>query len=136
MTRFGTAVSIVLLVTSVLFTQESVAPADAVAATARPAVNIPTVTGPVTGGQNRPSLITTTFDLGTVNYASTEYFVEGTATAYTSAQPLTADGRWSVTPQATAPYKTRLVVRRPATVSMSSSAARFTRACAVSSSCA
>jgi Alpha/beta hydrolase domain len=106
-------VLIVLLVTSGLFTQESGMSAGAATTTAGPAANIPTVTGPVTGGQGRPTVITTSFDLADVGYTSAEYFLEGTATAYTSAQPLTADGRWSVTPQATAPYKTRIVVYRP-----------------------
>jgi hypothetical protein len=112
-TRLGAAVSIVLLAASVLFTQESVASDGGVAEAARSAVNIPTLTGPVSGGHGQPSLITTSFDLADVGYTGAEYFLEGNATAYSSAQPLTSDGRWSVTPQASAPYKTRVVVYRP-----------------------
>ena len=112
--RRSVTVSIVLLVTSALFMQESVAAAPSpTSPTARSASSVPSVSGAVTGGQGRASLITTSFDLADHGYTSAEYFVEGTATAYTSAQPLTSDGRWSVTPQATAPYKTRVVVYRP-----------------------
>jgi len=112
-TRSCVAVTIVLLVTSALFMQDSVAAPAHRSTTAPSAVSVPTVSGPVTGGQGRPSLITTSIDLARFGYTSDEYFLEGTATAYTSAQPLTSDGRWSVTSQATAPYKTRIVVYRP-----------------------
>ena len=44
---------------------------------------------------------------------SEEYFLEGTANAYTSDVPLTSDGLWSVHPQSSEPYKTRIVVYRP-----------------------
>jgi hypothetical protein len=74
----------------------------------------PVVTGPVTGGKGSPTLVTATFDPAAVGYTREEYFLEGTAAAYTSDVPLTADGRWTVHPQATAPYKTRIVVYRPA----------------------
>ena len=83
-------------------------------ATAGPTgVPTPTVTGPVTGG-NGITLISTTFDLATVGYSAQEYFLSGTARAFTSRQPLTADGRWQVQVGASAPYKTRIVVYRPA----------------------
>lgn len=52
-------------------------------------------------------------DLATVGYEQQEMVMAGTATAYTSATPLTPDGQWNVTPDATAPYATRIVVRRP-----------------------
>ena len=42
-----------------------------------------------------------------------EYFISGTATAYTSASSLTSDGKWTVTPASTAAYKTRILVYRP-----------------------
>lgn len=72
-----------------------------------------TVTGPVTGGQGINLIGTTSFNLGTVGYEQNEYFLSGTATAYTSATRLTSNGRWKVTPESTAPYKTRMVVYRP-----------------------
>jgi len=77
-------------------------------------VNQPTVTGPVTGGKGRPNILGTSFDLAKVGYVTQEYFLSGTATAYTSAKPLTKDGRWTAKPASTAPYKTRIVVYRPA----------------------
>src|SRR5262245_45995377 len=78
------------------------------------AASTPMVEGPVTGGNGAPLLLgTTLFDLSEIGYEQIEWFVGGTATAYTSAAPLSSDGRWTVTPGATAPYKTRLLVYRP-----------------------
>jgi hypothetical protein len=76
--------------------------------------SLPTVTGPVTGGAGHPTIVSTSFDLGQVGYVGEEYFLSGTATAFSSAQPLTIDGKWSITPTSSAPYQTRLVVYRPA----------------------
>ena len=52
-------------------------------------------------------------DLKSHGYTETEYFVSGTARAYSPVGTLGSDGRWSVTKSSTAPYKTRIVVRRP-----------------------
>jgi hypothetical protein len=74
----------------------------------------PTVTGPVTGGNGVPVVFAhTTFDLATVDYTQSEFFLEGTANAYASALPLRNDGKWSVAPSSQAAYKTRIVVDRP-----------------------
>jgi len=73
----------------------------------------PTVSGPVTGGQGFPSILTTNFSLADVGYESAEYFIEGTATSYAQAAPFKADGKWKVDEKDTAPYKTRMVVYRP-----------------------
>ena len=75
----------------------------------------PTLEGPVSGGAGIHLLGTTTFDLAEVGYVQTEYFISGTATAYThvGADPLTSDGRWTVAPGETAAYKTRILVYRP-----------------------
>ncbi len=84
------------------------------ASTATPTgVPTPTVTGPVTGGSGI-NLLATMFDLSTVGYTAQEYFLSGTARSFTSSQPLTADGRWQVQVASSAPYKTRIVVYRPA----------------------
>jgi hypothetical protein len=75
----------------------------------------PVVTGPVTGGGGAilPANLNG-FDLGQVGYEQSEFFLQGTATAYTPTAPLTTDGKWSVAPgPASAPYKTRVVVYRP-----------------------
>lgn len=77
----------------------------------------PTITGPVTGGAGMPRILSSSFDLADVGYEGNEYFLAGTAKAYTSATPLASNGKWKVTPatgtNATADYKTRVVVYRP-----------------------
>ncbi len=97
----------------------SAAPSDPQAAGAEAADRVPasvpqaTVSGPVTGGKGINLVGTTSFDLSTVGYEQNEYFLSGTASAYTSASPLSSNGRWSVTSASTAPYTTRMVVYRP-----------------------
>ena len=88
-----------------------------IAAAARPivaaaAVPSPTVEGPITAGGG-PFVASTSFDLALVGYEQAEYFIAGTASAFTAAAPLPSDGSWTVTPGATAAYKTRLLVNRP-----------------------
>ena len=73
----------------------------------------PTLEGPVTGGRGAPFLATTAFDLTEVGYSQAEYFISGTATAYTNGGDLASDGRWKVIPGATAAYRTRVLVYRP-----------------------
>jgi hypothetical protein len=46
-------------------------------------------------------------------YVEEEYFLEGEATAYQPEGEQGEDGRWSVTEAGTAPYQTRIIVRRP-----------------------
>src|SRR5262249_18791113 len=53
------------------------------------------------------------FDLAEVGYMQEEYFISGTATAYTNVGSLTSDGAWTVTPGSAAAYKTRILVYRP-----------------------
>ena len=74
----------------------------------------PVVTGPVAGGNGAIVLQGTSFDLGSVGYAQAEFFLSGTASSYTPAEPLASGGRWRVTPASTAPYTSRMVVYRPA----------------------
>lgn len=52
-------------------------------------------------------------DLERAGYVEHEYVASGTATSYTTSGPLTRDGRWTFTPGARAPYRTRVLVRRP-----------------------
>ena len=73
----------------------------------------PKATGPVTGGNGAVVLQGTTFDLGSVGYTQSEFFLSGTATSYSSAAPLGSDGRWEVTSASTASYTTRIVMNRP-----------------------
>ncbi len=78
------------------------------------------MTGPVTGGDkgtpNNPAPAKLLADAG---YIEEEYFLAGDATSYQPQGEWGQDGTWSVTPGATAPYVTRVLVRRP------SSAAKF-----------
>ena len=75
-------------------------------------VPTPTVEGPITS-PNSAFVQTTSFDLAQVGYMQEEYFVSGTASAYTNTAPLGDDGMWSATAAASAGYKTRIVVHRP-----------------------
>ncbi|HXJ32872.1 MAG TPA: alpha/beta hydrolase domain-containing protein [Candidatus Eisenbacteria bacterium] len=75
-------------------------------------VPTPTVEGPITS-PGAIFLQATSFDPAQVGYVQEEYFISGTASAFTNVGPLGLDGKWTVTPGATAPYKTRVVVFRP-----------------------
>lgn len=69
----------------------------------------PKVTGPVAGQPTSLSAL----DLAAHGYVEEEFFLEGTARAYEPTGPLPEDGRWSVQTGTTAPYRTRVLVRRP-----------------------
>ena len=53
-------------------------------------------------------------DVSHDGYVQHEYLATGTASSYRPTTPLTTDGRWSFAADATAPYRTRIVVRQPA----------------------
>jgi hypothetical protein len=78
------------------------------------AVTVPDVRRPASPGNGAIVLGPGGLDLAQVGYVEEEFVVAGTATAYTSATPLGSDGRWDVTADQTAPFTTRIVVRRPA----------------------
>ena len=78
----------------------------------RESVTVPTVV-PATGGRGQAFIAAASGDLAAVGYEQSEFFISGKATAYQPAQPLTADGNWSVDAATTADYKTRAIVRRP-----------------------
>ncbi len=84
----------------------------AVAASA--AVPSPTVEVPAVAGNGTPFLSSTTFDLAQVGYVQQEYFISGTASAYTSSDTSAADGKWTAVPGSSAAYKTRILVYMPA----------------------
>ncbi|HEY4397668.1 MAG TPA: alpha/beta hydrolase domain-containing protein [Acidimicrobiia bacterium] len=52
-------------------------------------------------------------NLKRAGYVEHEFAASGTATSYTATSPLAEDGRWSFAPDGTAPYRTRVLVRRP-----------------------
>ena len=76
-------------------------------------VAIPTIEGPVSGGEGKPFIAATTFDLAQVGYSEAEYFISGTAAAYTNVGLLRTDGKWAAEAGHTAEYKTRILVYRP-----------------------
>ena len=79
------------------------------------AVANPTIEGPVTGGLGLISVSSTMFPLSLVGYTAAEYFMSGNASSYVSDSALTSDGVWTARPATgTAPYKTRIVVYKPA----------------------
>jgi len=87
-----------------------------VAASGRIAVAVvpsPTVEGPITGGSGSPFIVATSFDLAQVGYTQQEYFISGTASAYTSTDTFASDGKWTAAPASRAPYKTRILVYMP-----------------------
>ncbi|MEH6570126.1 MAG: alpha/beta hydrolase domain-containing protein [Halioglobus sp.] len=53
------------------------------------------------------------FDLESVGYEQQEYFIAGTASAFTNTGELLRDGAWDVEAGETAAYTTRVLVRRP-----------------------
>jgi len=111
--RIAGTLSLVVVVGTLGGSPISVRSAGAVVLSVPVTVPQATVTGPVTGGTGIDLIGTTSFNLKTVGYEQSEYFLSGTASAYTSASPLTPNGRWNVTTASSAPYKTRMVVYRP-----------------------
>jgi hypothetical protein len=68
----------------------------------------------VTPAPGQPLLLLGAFDVGDLGYAVEEFLISGTASSYTATTESGPDGRWSVTPSATAEYTTRIVVLTPA----------------------
>ena len=71
------------------------------------------LTGPITTGHPIEPLSAQPLDLAASGYAEHEFFASGTATAFTAAS-FPSNGDWSITPTTSAPYETRILVRRPA----------------------
>lgn len=53
------------------------------------------------------------FDLASVGFEEQEYFISGTASAFTNLNELGSDGQWEVEAGEQADYTTRVLVRRP-----------------------
>jgi hypothetical protein len=70
---------------------------------------------PITGGRGRP-FAASLLDIRRFGYTEAEYALEGTATRYRLAPgtTLTRDGHWQAEPAGTAPFRTRLLIYRPA----------------------
>ncbi len=67
----------------------------------------------VTPIEGAPTLMTGAYDVATMGYTKSEYFVSGVANSYSAPQPLNPNGRWTASASGTAPYRTRIVVMRP-----------------------
>jgi hypothetical protein len=78
------------------------------------AADSPTVT-PATGGGGVPIIFGHFDDVDAIGYQTTEYILSGNAHSYSTAAPLTEDGKWNaITPDpTTAPYTTRVIVHMP-----------------------
>jgi hypothetical protein len=74
----------------------------------------PQVIGPVSGGSHGRPFTSSPVPLGLAGYTEQEFFLRGTATGYVPAGTWGSDGRWAARPAETAPYETRILVRRPA----------------------
>ena len=62
----------------------------------------------------QPLLMLASYDLAELGLGSEEFFVSGSAHAFSAPEDaLIVDGRWSVLPDAEAPFETRIVVLRP-----------------------
>ncbi len=72
-----------------------------------------TVANEITGGKGINLASASTGPSVPKGWVESEYAVEGTAASYSSAGPLPTDGQWTLTEGVTAPYRTRIVVRRP-----------------------
>lgn len=80
-------------------------------APAGPAANL---SDEITGGNGPFMGSAATTNLHASGYVEHEYVAAGTASSYRTNRPLTSDGRWTFTPDASAAYRTRVLVRRPA----------------------
>jgi hypothetical protein len=80
----------------------------------RPAGPAADMSRELTGGKGVFIGSATPANVANVGYVEHEYVAAGTATSYKLNGALTHDGRWRFLPDATAAYRTRVLVRRPA----------------------
>ncbi len=76
------------------------------------AVPTPSVSVPPPGTNGFPFL-TSSINLASFGYGEQEYLISGTAQAFINTGTLGNNGIWGVSPGATAPYVTRILVRKP-----------------------
>jgi hypothetical protein len=100
------AASITLIACSNSDSSDNFTPQPEYLPVTNPTVSLPPEVGSI-------SLLTQNFDLGSVGYQQAEYFLEGTASAFTNVGELTTDGAWTAEPAEQAAYKTRIVVYSP-----------------------
>jgi hypothetical protein len=85
-----------------------------------PAAFAGTITGPITGGAHGWSFGApgTAVDLSRYGYVQEEFFIEGNANSYTKVGTWARDGVWTAALGASMPFRTRLLVVRPADSAM------------------
>lgn len=69
--------------------------------------------GPVTAGDIVEPMCIAPFDLAANGYVQEEFFVSGTASRYSLVGAAGSDGRWVAEISGSAPFRTRIIVRRP-----------------------
>lgn len=79
----------------------------------RPAGPVADMSSELSGGNGVIMGESTPPDLPSMGYVQSEFLATGDATSYKVDGALTGDGRWSFVPDASAPYRTRVVVRAP-----------------------
>ena len=84
----------------------------AAAMVAQAAVPIPQVSIPPAGARGFPFL-TSSIDLAALGYTEQEFLISGNAQSFVNSGALGNDGVWNVSPGETAPYVTRILVRKP-----------------------
>ena len=80
---------------------------------ANPLVPKASINGPTAQASRAFAATPSVVDLKTAGYAEEEFFIEGTARAFKPEGTWGIDGKWPVVETSTAPYKTRILVRRP-----------------------
>ncbi len=90
------------------------APVEIEAKAASSSVAIAAISGPIDGGGHGFPFTAAIVDLATAGYLEEEFFLTGTARSFETIGEWSADGLWPVAESSTAPFTTRLLVRRPA----------------------
>lgn len=97
---------------------QSAATTAAASSTAPPAVRsggpAADLSEELTGGNGPFVASSTPARVEEAGYVEHEYVASGEASSYEASGPLAEDGHWSFEPAGTAPYRTRVLVRRPA----------------------
>jgi hypothetical protein len=74
----------------------------------------PTVVGPTTGGRRGWPFAASIDDVAALGYVEEEFLLEGDATSYRPTGEFGYDGRWPAEPEGSAPFRTRVLIQRPA----------------------
>ena len=74
------------------------------------------IEGPITGGAHGWAFARPLIDLKTKGYVEEEFFLSGEATTFglKPGTEMTRDGKWAVEPKGQVPFKTRILIYRPA----------------------